>query len=503
LTPVSCTIQIKTPHKNLDLSVRIMQEEKIIVLPYNFKSRPHQKKFLSVMNRKFKKAFLTWHRRGGKDLTAFNFLVKESQKKTGLYVYVMPTWSQCKRNIWDAMTTDGVKFLDCIPEELLLGGSKKTGMNESELQITFANGSIIQMASGEKYNRLRGMNARGFVLSEYAFMHPNVIKVISPILLENNGFLVINTTPNGKNHAFKLWQEAQKNVKDWFTELLTIRDTKKDDGSPVISEEKARQEQLEQGLTDQEFNSEYFCSYEGSVAGTYYESLIQQAEKENRIGVFPWNPKLPVYTAWDIGVNDAAAIWFYQLPQGSIQIIDHYENEGLGVDHYIKYINSKPYSYPFDKAHFVPHDFRNRIFGISGEGGGAKSAYDTAISMQNGKNNFFVLPKVKKKALGIQEVRSILPRCTFNRQTCELGLDALTEYHSKYDTVNDTTSIKPVHDWASNSADAFQALALSIPNQKRERTQEELDIEVNPLNRLFSETIDRWVQNRRESWMGS
>jgi phage terminase large subunit len=477
-------------------------EERIITLPYNFKSRPHQRKFLAGMNRKFKNAFLTWHRRAGKDLGAFNFLIKESQKVVGLYVYVMPTWSQCKRNIWDAITSDGIRFLDCIPEEILFGGTKKTGLNEAEGQIKFKNGSIIQLASGEKYNRLRGMNARGFVLSEFAFMHPKVLDVITPILLENKGFLVILTTPNGKNRAFKLWEAAKKSPETWFTELLTIRDTFREDGSPVISAEEVRRIQKEQGLPDEYINAEYYCSYEGSVAGNYFESLILQAEADGRIGNFPWDPKLSVYTAWDIGVNDCAAIWFYQRPVGSIQVIDHYENEGVGVEHYINYINKKPYTYPRQNAHFVPHDFRNRAFGIAGAGG-AKSAYDTAIKLQNDLNNFCVLPKIKKKALGIQEIRSVLPRCTFNRSTTELGIDALKEYHSKYDSVNDTTSIKPVHDWASNSTDAFQALALSIPNQTREKTREEIEEEINPLNRAFSETVDRWVQNRRESWMGS
>lgn len=445
-------------------------------------------------------AFLTWHRRGGKDLTAFNFLIKESQKKVGLYCYVMPTWAQCKRNIWDAITTDGYKFLDCIPERLLLGGSRKTGMNESELQIKFANGSIIQMASGEKYNRLRGMNARGFILSEFAFMHPNVLKVIGPVLAESEGFLVILTTPNGKNHAYKLWQEVQKHPEKWFTELLTIRDTKRTDGRPVISEEKVREIQKEEGLTDEEINAEYFCSYEGSVAGTYYEKLLMEAEAAGRIGNFLWNPKLPVLTAWDIGVNDAAAIWFYQLPYGSINIIDHYENEGVGVEHYIKYLAQKPYMYPFENAHFVPHDFRNRAFGIPGAGA-AKSSFDIAVDLQMGKNNFAVMPRISKKALGIQEVRSILPRCNFNKATCQLGLDALMEYHSKYDAKNDTTSINPVHDWSSNSADAFQTLALSIPARKRQKTQAELDEEVNPLNRYFTEGVDRFTQPGKHSWM--
>lgn len=472
-----------------------MSEEKFVILPHKFVARPHQKKFLSVANRKVRNAYLVWHRRAGKDLTAFNFLIKESQKKVGTYIYCMPTFAQCKRNIWDAITTDGTKFLDCIPEEIL------DSKNESELQIKFKNGSIIQLASAEKYNRLRGINARGFILSEFAFMHPNVLKVISPVLLESGGFLIILTTPNGKNHAFTLWEEVQQHPETWFTELLNVRMTKREDGSPVMTEEEVLRVQKEQGLTDEEVKAEYYCSFDGAISGTYYEKLLITAEQEGRIGSFPWNPKLPVYTAWDIGVNDTTAIWFYQLPFGSVNIIDHYENEGEGVEHYVRYINQKPYMYPLTNAHFVPHDFKNRIFGIAGSNG-AKSAFDTAVELQQGKNNFFAIPK-SRVATGIQEVRSILSICNFNRATCGLGLSALREYHAQYNDMTKTSSIKPVHDWASNSADAFRMLALSIPNKKRQKTQEELDEEVNPLNRLFSETVDRWKENRRTNWMGN
>jgi hypothetical protein len=471
-----------------------LSEEKFVILPHKFVARPHQKKFLAVMNRKFKNAFLVWHRRAGKDLTAFNFLIKESQKKVGTYIYCMPTFSQCKRNIWDAITTDGTKFLDCIPEEIL------ESKNESELQLKFKNGSIIQLASAEKYDRLRGINARGFILSEFAYMHPNVLKVIGPVLLESGGFLVILTTPKGKNHAYTLWEQVSKYPDTWFTELLSVRMTKNFDGTPVMSEEAVKAEQRERGLTDEEVKAEYYCSFEGAISGTYYEKLLIQAEQEGRIGTFPWNPKLPVFTAWDIGVNDSAAIWFYQMPYGSINIIDHYENSGLGIEHYIKYLAQKPYMYPFSKAHFVPHDFKNRAFGIPGANA-AKSTYDTAIELQSGKNNFAVMPRISKKAFGIQEVRSILPRCNFNRVTCQLVLDALMEYHAKYDQINETTSISPVHDWSSNSADAFQTLALSIPSQKRGKTQEEMDLEVNPLNRYFTEGVDKFSTNKRTDWM--
>jgi hypothetical protein len=461
--------------------------ENAVILPHLYKPRTYQKRFFSVANRKFKFCYLVWPRRNGKDVTCWNFLIKEAFKVKGTYLYIMPTFSQCKRNLWDSISSEGVKFLDYIPKEIIQGKP-----NESELQIELTNGSIIQLISGEKYNRLRGVNAKGVIISEFAFCHPRVLKVLRPILAESGGFLILNTTPNGENHAYDLWKKIQDSP-EWFKEILTIRDTKRDDGSPVISEDEVRRIQKEEGLTDEDINAEYYCSFEGSKVGSYYGKLMQDAEQAGRIGAFPWDPKLAVYTAWDIGVSDSTAIWFYQLPFGSINIIDHYENVGEGIEHYIKYINSKPYTY---MTHFMPHDFRNRVFA-----NGAKSAYDSAVQLQNGKNNFYIVPKSNVQ-VGIQEVRSILPRCQFNRTNTETGMDALRDYHSKYNIINGVSSIRPEHTWSSNSADAFRMLALSIPSQKRQKTQQELDEEVNPLNRAFSETVDNWLRDRN-GWMSN
>lgn len=464
-----------------------------IVLPWKFKLREYQKKFYSAANRKYKKLYWLVHRRAGKDKTTWNFVIKESQKTVGLYVYVFPTWAQCKRNLWDAIDSEGIPFMDHIPPELI------ESKNESELQIKFKNGSIIQLASAEKYNRLRGMNAKGFVLSEFAFMHPKVLKTIRPILEENGGFLVIVTTPNpeaGKNHAYTLWESVKGLKEEWFTECLTIRDTKRDDGTPVISEDRILQIQADENLSDEEIATEYYCSWEGGVVGAYYEKFLRQAELEGRIGAYPWNPKFPVFTSWDLGVNDSTAIWFYQLIGSGIYIFDHYENVGEGVEHYIKYINDKPYTYT---THFMPHDFKNRVWA-----NGAKSGYDTAKDLQGGKDNFKIIPATKVNK-GIQEVRSILPRCYFNRIPCEDGLSALREYHSKYDVKNESISIKPVHDWASNSADSFRILAMSVPSKKKILTDEDQEDANDIRSKYFRSNtakIHRWAKNNSFGWMG-
>ena len=48
-------------------------------------------------------------------------------------------------------------------------------------------------------------------------------------------------------------------------------------------------------------------------------------EKDGRIGDFPHDPQRPVYTSWDLGVDDYTAIWFFQHDGKSPTVIDYYE----------------------------------------------------------------------------------------------------------------------------------------------------------------------------------
>jgi hypothetical protein len=76
-------------------------------------------------------------------------------------------------------------------------------------------------------------------------------------------------------------------------------------------------------------------------------------EDDKKIARVPYDPTLPVNTAWDLGVSDHTAIIFFQQKGTAVNIIDYYEERGQGLPHYIQIINEKDYIY---KDHFAPHD---------------------------------------------------------------------------------------------------------------------------------------------------
>jgi hypothetical protein len=63
---------------------------------------------------------------------------------------------------------------------------------------------------------------------------------------------------------------------------------------------------------------------------------------------------------------------------------------------------------------------------------------------------------------GINAVRSILPRCWFDREKCKDGLEALKQYRKEYSITMKTYADHALHDWASHGADAFRMLAVGL-----------------------------------------
>jgi hypothetical protein len=61
--------------------------------------------------------------------------------------------------------------------------------------------------------------------------------------------------------------------------------------------------------------------------------------------------------------------------------------------------------------------------------------------------------------VGINHLRSILPRFSFRLPECDWGLDMLAAYHTKRETAGGTALDVPVHDISSHYADALRVLA--------------------------------------------
>lgn len=718
------------------------------------------------------------HRRAGKDLWCWNVTLTAAMERVGLYLYLLPQTNQARKVIWNGMDGTGRRFLDYLPKQLI------RRVNNMDMSLTLINGSIIQLTGSNNYNSLMGSNPVGIVFSEYALQDPRARQYLSPILAENGGWEIINTTPRGKNHAYDVYQHAMASPHDWFTQRLSVDDTRRSDGSPVITLADIERER-KGGMADELIKQEFYCfppdaqvftingnkdisairpgdtvlthagrwrnvkdtisreydgnmikifsagsrepiictpehpirtyekstqtyswtpakditkgmrlvypklsnacnfkpvseslvkiiawyitegscsktglqftlsidededaneiisclndigikgkiypnkaggvqniivcstdlvdfltsscgsharnkripfniiqgheellfqtmmkgdgcfhrsknrpsltsvyatisknlayqfqllgnsvgykmtitktkgkeaeilgrrvvtqdkydvrgtkqtdnnktertplrrtkygvsslvrrvetiQYSGTVhnlsvshdntyvvagravhncdfsvglVGAYYTKEIDAAEKEGRITHFDIDPRIPVYTFWDIGVHDATAIWWMQPKDGMLNMIYYYEACDQGIEHFIEKIEEVRAQFGFKyHTHYGPHDIANREWG-----GNARSRLNIAIQ----KGLTFNIVQATKIEDGIQSVRSLFSRCRFHVKHTAHGLECLREYRRKYDEVNKVFMTAPLHNWASNGADAFRYMAV-------------------------------------------
>jgi hypothetical protein len=157
---------------------------------------------------------------------------------------------------------------------------------------------------------------------------------------------------------------------------------------------------------------------------------------------------MPVYTAWDIGVRDATAIWFFQPLLGGINVIDYYESSGVGVDHYAQVLKERGYTY---KWHYVPHD------GMVKEWGSGRTRVEVMMSMGLKPH-----PVPDHRLMdGISAGRVTIPMARFDRLKCRDGIEAMKQYRSEYDEERKVLKPTPLHDWACHGADAWRYLAMA------------------------------------------
>ncbi len=432
-----------------------------ITIP-DFEPRKYQLPFLRAMDDGCRRAVLVWHRRAGKEITCFNWLIKQAfWHRVGTYVYFFPTTGLGKRILWDGCDKDGKRFLDYIPREIIKGTP-----NSVDMKIELINGSIIQIIGSDKIINV-GINPIGCVFSEFSLQDPRTWAFTRPILRENGGWAVFNFTPRGKNAAYDLFLMAKGN-EDWFCEKLTIDDT------GVLGEADMEAERAE-GMTEQLIQQEYYTSFDQGAEGAYYASLLNRAELGGRLAPIPMNSYSPVDTFWDIGVGDETCILFSQSVGQEIHLIDMYRNEGVGLDHYAKVVKDKANENGWVyNEHWAPHDIQVRELG-SGAQTRLEIAKDLGIS-------FMVTPNLPI-AEGIELARGIFPRLWVDTDNCKFFIKAMDNYHKNYNEKLNVYSDKPVHDWSSHCADAFRYMAI-IQNRRRSGTMTEED--ANMLEKAYS-----------------
>lgn len=415
-----------------------------------FKPRPYQLPILdAVENKGYKRVLAILPRRAGKDLTAWNLMIRQALKKVAVYWYILPTYSQSRKTIWDSIDNDGNSFLSYIPTEVI------ESKNDQQMKIRFKNGSLIQLVGSDNFDALVGTNAQGCVFSEYALQDSRAYQYIRPILTANEGWAVFLSTPRGKNSLWDLWNIAKQSP-DWFAYKMTVEDTQH------IPLHEIERERHSGEMSDDLIQQEYYCSFEMGVEGSYYSKYLDRMRIKGQIGQVPWEAGFKVHVCLDLGMRDSTAILFYQTIGQTVRIIDCYEKSKEGLEHYVKVLNSKPYTYG---RYIAPHDIKVRELGTG------MSRLDKARQLGV---NFTIAPNLPIID-GIEAVRSALSKIWIDEANCQPLIKAMENYRQEYDIKRKVYKDQPLHDWSSHMADALRYLCISLPKTRDGLSAEDLD----------------------------
>ena len=420
-----------------------------IRLPNNWDPRPYQLEAWKYLERGGKRACLVCHRRWGKDDLALHWTATSAFQKVAPYWHMLPKANQARKAIWNAVNphTGHRRIDEAFPKAL----RKRT--NDQEMFIEFVNGSTWQVVGSDNYDALVGAPPYGLVLSEWALADPNAWAYLAPILNENDGWALFIYTSRGRNHGYSTYKRALASD-TWFADRQPASET------GVFSDqilEEARRDlaQLygDEIMAETMYEQEYECSFDAPVLGSYYGRQMREADEQKRVTHVPHEPTLPVHTAWDLGVGDSTAIWFAQFVAKEVRLIGYYEASGVGLDHYASKLQEMAREGRWVYGtHYLPHDAKVRELGTG------KTRVETLESLNIGDLQLIPLMGVDD---GINAARLTLPRCWFNLDTTERGVDALRQYHAEYDEKRKTLLSRPAHDWASHGADAFRYLATA------------------------------------------
>ena len=347
----------------------------------------------------------------------------------------------------------------------------------------------MQVVGSDRYDAAVGSSPAGITFSEWALSNPIRVGPISrqsqaPKTTDgrcSSRRLAGATTPS----RCSIWRRRGS---DWFSEVLPVNVTN------AMSEAAVEQQRLEytgifgKEAADALIDQEYYCSFEAAILGAYWGKEMLLAEQQGRICDLPVNTDLPVHTsAWDIGVDDAMAIWCFQVYPDHLDVVDYYEGHGQGFDHYCAWLDQRGYH----GTDWYPHDVKVREAGSPG----ARTRVETLITM--GRKPELVPNEDLME--GVNAGRKTIPFARFDARRCAQGLESLRAYRTEWDEKARAFKKTPDHDWASHGADAWRYLSLSWRAPMREPEEEKVSIGI-PLSDMtmdqFMDLEDSWSARR-------
>lgn len=402
-----------------------------------------------------KRILLAWPRRAGKEVVTWNLLMETAIIDPGMYIMTYPTNVRARKILWQGaalINGKSTKFLDMIPKKLL---AKK---NDSDMTIELVNGSIIWVVGCDiDPEKLRGTNPRGIVYSELAFSDPRVMYAMFPVLRENGGWMIGQSTFDGMNHFYRMIQN-NKNDPLWHCEIQSINTLVDENGNPYITDEDV-DEDRRAGMPEYLIQQEYYGNVQINEETKYFAIAMNKIYETDRIiaGLILQNKN--VFAFYDIGVSDYTAITLAQFENinGKLCpiIIGYIESNNRDLKFYVNEIRHfcNRYNLTFH-THFIPHDGKNRNFND-----GLKNTLDYLSEM--GERGCFVhRPSTHK--IAIEAMRQKLYFTKFNKENTTRLIDCLSNYEKEFDEKMGKFKDLPVHDWSSHGVKSYQTLVLAL-----------------------------------------
>lgn len=440
-------------HFNLYLNFAGEPELKIPLIPL----RPYQLELQEVLfGGQSKRILIEWPRRAGKEVITWNFIIQAAITKPGMYIMTYPTNVRARKILWQgAALINGVstKFIDMIPEKLL---AKKP--NDAEMTIELVNGSLIWIVGCDiDPGKLRGTNPLGIVFSELAFSDPRVLYTMLPVLRQNGGWLVGQSTYDGMNHFY--WM-LKNNINDpeWFCREESIRTLVDENGNPYITDEDV-DEDRRAGMPEYLIQQEYYGNVQINEETKYFAIAMNKVRETERIISKYYLPNKNVYAFYDIGVNDCTAITLCQFERRAGKLwpiaIGYIENNNRDLNFYVGEIRAfcNRMNLPFS-THFIPHDGKNRNWND-----GLKNTLTYLEEM--GERGIFV-ERPSRHKVAIEAIRQKLFMTTFNKENTQRLIDCLSNYEKEFDDKLNKFKDTPNHDWSSHGVKSFQTMVLAL-----------------------------------------
>lgn len=412
-----------------------------VIIPY----RPREA-FRSFHERCQRWASLVVHRRGGKTVASINDLERDALENKRSwppprYAYIAPYYNQAKRIAWNYAKY----YSDPIPGR---------EFNESELKVTYPNNAELRLFGADNPDALRGDYFDGVVCDEFGDWAPTVWPlVVRPMLSDYKGRATFIGTPKGRNAFYKLHTEAEADPDNWFAMRLRASE------SGIIPPDELAD--LKRGMSEDQYEQEFECSFDAAIRGAYYAKLLKDAERQGRVAFFAQDPILQIKAHFDIGgpgkKADAMAIWINQSTPSGPLVLDYIEGVGQVLGYYVNELRNRGWG---NALCVLPHDagqtHADNPTGMNFEAHMQAAGFKTKLVSNRGAG------AVMQR---IHTGRRIFPRIRFNAATTGPGRDALACYAEKWDE-DRNVGLGPDHNWASHAADAFGEMCCDYEEPK-------------------------------------